>query len=236
MEWSWDCRKPKKVSTFISEGVDNPSFRNWCELKPDVYEEGKQAYRYRITSSCSFVTVYSVISYRNGLTLSTKPVIKKFTELYYPKGNLLYSGKSGGLIPVASLSKKAVGGVFYGGETPNSNKNCAGINGLSCTEAVVFNRFNSNNFRLSEYSLLKFDVFAEKFCKLTATVLTEENGEIKEYSFAIDEKPAIVWKDVLIRLSDFKSVLRRPIGDYGSIRALKLGSDVPFVVNNLIVI
>ena len=228
--------KPKKVSTFIAEGVDNPSFRNWRELKPETYEDGKQSYRYRISSSCSFVTVYSVISYRNGLTLSTKPVIKKFTELHYPKGNLLYSGKNGGILPVASLFKKAVGGVFYGGEIPNSTKICAGINGLYCTEGVVFNRFNSNNFRLSEDSLLKFDVFAEKYCKLTATVLVEENGDIKEYSFTVNEKPAIVWKDVLIRLSDFKSETRRPIGDFGSVRALKLCSDEPFVVNNMIVI
>ena len=112
----------------------------------------------------------------------------------------------------------------------------AGINGLYCSDGVIFNKFNSDFFRLSEYTLLKLDVFSEKYCKLNVSLIIEKKGVISEYYFDVILKPAIVWKDVLIHLSDFKSLSGRPIDDYKGIRALRIYSDVPFAVNNMIVI
>ena len=236
-EPDFSVHKPKKVTTFIAEGVDNPSFRDWKELRIHSESEGKQNYRYKITSSASFVTAFSVITYRNGLTLSTRIAVRKFKRADSAKDNLLYSGKS--VIPsvsVSSLSKKAVGGVFFNGDKPYTVKMIAGINGLYCSDGVIFNKFNSDFFRLSEYTLLKLDVFSEKYCKLNVSLIIEKKGVISEYYFDVILKPAIVWKDVLIHLSDFKSLSGRPIDDYKGIRALKIYSDVPFAVNNMIVI
>lgn len=236
-ELDFSVHKPKKVTTFLAEGVFNPSFRHWKELKIYSEEEGKQVYRHKISSSSSFITAYSVITYRNGLTLSTKIAFRKFTSIAFPKDNLIYSGKYGiPSVSVSSLSKKSVGGIFYNGEKPYSVKTIAGINGLYCQEGVIFNNFNSDFFRLSEYSLLKFDVFTEKYCRLTVSLIVENKGSVGEYSYDVILKPAVVWKDVLIRLSDFKSAFRRSIEDYSGIRALKIYSDVPFAVNNMLVI
>ena len=153
------------------------------------------------------------------------------------KINLLFSGRTGGSYSAELRSAKAMGNIFSAESYPLAIKSCNKIDGLFCRDGVVFNGFNSDVFRFTEYSLLKFDVFAERFCRLIVTVMVEEKvGEIAEYSYILEQNPAVIWKNVLIPLSDFKSNARLSINDYNKIRALRLFSDECFAINNFLVI
>ena len=228
----------KKVAVYIAEGNECPFFRDWREMKPISAEENKQEFGFTIRTSCSFVTAFAVISYRNGLTLSTNLAVKKFPERSFIKKNLVYSGKKG-LAGVAAylLSEKASGKVFYLNESPLTVATGAGgISGVTTDFGMAFYNFNSSVYRITEFSMIKMDVFAERYCVLKIGLVTEKTGDVEVYEFSVTIRPSSIWNNVLVKLGDFKNAFRRSITDFDTIRALVIESDVKYVLNNVLVI
>ena len=237
-EDDYETNEVKKVTAYVAEGSIDPAFRFWSELKPAVKVDGKQAFKYVISSSCPFVSVFAVVNYKNGFTLSTNLVTKSLTPIDYPKENILFSGKNGieSVCPY-ELKEKAEAGLFYTNEIPISLYEGDGkIKGVTSDGAMIFYRFNPTVFKLHENSLLKMDVIGIDHCVLKITVVTEKLGATTDHSISVTVRRGGIWKDVLLKLSEFKSEQNRSIEDYGSIVALKLYSDVKFAVNNILVI
>lgn len=228
----------KKVTAYVAEGAVDPSYRFWTELKPAAVAEGKQAFKYVLTTDCPFVSVFAVVSYKNGFTLSTKMVTQKVKTTGAKKGNILYAGKKG-LDPVClySLKERSEAGLFFTEQMPVSiYQGAGGIKGVTSDCTMIFYQFNSGVFDLHDRTILKLDVISTEHCVLKITIITEKLGETTDYSSSVTIKRGNFWKDVTLKLSDFKSDTSRSIDDVNSIVALKFESDVKYAVNNILVI
>ena len=230
--------KVKRVSVFVAEGENDPEFRNYVDVKPVSVEDGRQSFAYNINTTCSYINVFAVVSFRNGFTVSTKIVTRKFPKIRFPKNNLLYSGK----LPLTKASvrdfkDKSFCGLFFEEEYPVSLSRGAGdIAGIKGSRELVFCRFSPEVYRINENALLKADVYSEKRCAIKITIITEKRGEINEFSTVVYVRQGGVWNDILVRLSDFKSETNRSIEDYSTVKAIKFASDFTYVLNNVLVL
>ena len=230
--------KVKKVSVYVAEGEENPEFRNWLEVKQSYSEDGRQGFSYFVSGTCSYINVFAVVTFRNGFTVSTKIVTRKFPKLRFPKNNILYSGKSP--LTVASsyhLKNRAYLGLFYIGDYPTETVTCVGdITGVKGKYGLAFYRFCQDAFKLNEYTLIKADVYSDERCLVKITVITESKGEVKEYGAVAPITRVGLWNNVLLKLTDFKSETNRSIEDYSTVKAIRFESEFSYVVNNVLVL
>ena len=230
--------KVKKAAVYVAEGEDDPAFRCWTELKHVSEDEGEQRFSHLINSTCSYISLFAVVTYKNGFTVSTKIITRKFPKIRFPKRNLLYSGKMPLTVASASpLKEEAENGLYFTGDYPLSTSVCAGeITGIKPKFGLVFYRFSSEIYKLNEYAFLKADLFSSDRCSVKVTLVTEHRGEIKEFFATAIIRQENVWNDVLIRFSDFKSDTNKSIEDYSSVKAIKFDSEFSFVLNNVLVL
>ena len=237
-ESSEEQLKIKRVSIYAAEGGEDPSFRVWQECKHVAVSDNKQLVEKTISGACSFVSAFAVVNYRNGFTVSSRIVTKKFPAIAFPKVNLLYSGRNGlSSVAVYSLKNKSESGLFYLGERPVSlSTGVGGIVGVTSDAALAFYNFNSQVYRLREDAILKLDVLAEDHCAIRISVVTENLGEREEYSADFVVQRGGAWKNLLVPFSDFKAEYKRSVADFDAVRALTIRGDKGFIVNNILVI
>ena len=230
--------KVKKVSVYLAEGGEDPLFRNWLELKPSEFSEGVQKFSYLIQKTCSFISAFAVVTYRNGFTLSSKIALRKFPKIRFPKSNLIYSNRYA-LVGTSAytLAEKADCRLFFTGEYPVSMSVCAGgISGVKTNGGLIFYRFDSELYKIGEFALLKADVFAREKGLLKIALITGDGGAIKEYAATATVRQGGVWNNILIKFSDFKSAENRSVENYSLVKAIRFESEFDYALNNVLVI
>ncbi len=236
-----DSKSIKNVESYllyVSEDIVNPAHRNWTEVKNvQPIEDGYAENYYELKGGSDYVDVFAVITYKNGLTLSSLVCSKKLAKTEQKHSNLIFSGKTKtGSFVSYKTEKGLIGNVFYPyNVSPEIVEGPYGIRGILCTESILCYNIGEKSFNKSEGTIIKFDFYSKEFCKLTIELFAE-NNPFEVYSLSLDLSVGATWKNLVLKLSDFKSDCQMPIKSYEGIYALNFKSESTFIINNVLLI
>ncbi len=235
-----ELKRPKNITVYVAEGGSNPANRDWNTAKMlKGLREDKRSFVYKIVGNCDFVTLYAVIEYRSGVTISSKSVCKKANFVNPLPQKLLYASKDKlGSFTVYNLKDKSVGGLFFLEEgyidyLPGAN----GINGISSPYGLVSYKINNGNVLLSSSSIVLFDCYVEEFTTLKVVLMAELSPlETVDYCSYVDLRGGSIWQNVSLKAGDFKNSARLSIKDFSKVVGIRFETETKCIFNNILII
>lgn len=235
--------EPGKVSeckVFLNEGSLEPSLRNWISCDRVHIEDedpGSRTFEYIVNGNPQNIFAFAVVRYRNGCSLSSKLIGKKFSGTNRKRANLVYTSKDG-LDGITFYDKNAYGkkDVFVDvKDFIQLVKGADDIYGAYSRFGLISYKFNEPNCYVDENSIIKLDIFTAEFCVLRLVLMTK--GETPgEFVWTEDFGAGNIWRNVTVHVSDFKSAEGMSVRNYDEIYALRIESDSKFAVNNILLI
>lgn len=235
-----ELKKPKNITVYVAEGAINPANREWQTSVPlKGLRDDKKSFTYKISGNADFVTLFAVIEYRCGVTVSSKAICKKVSNEAIIKQRLLYSSKDklATFVPY-NVAKKTVAGIFFEeSDEIEYPEGANGIVGISSPYGIVSYRMNNQNVALTSNSLVIVDVYAEDFTTLKVTLMVELSPiETADYTAIVDLKGGAIWQNVSIKANDFKNSFRLSVKDYQKVVGLRFETETKCIFNNILII
>lgn len=235
-----DLKRPKTISVYVAEGGVNPANRDWQTAKMlKGLREDKKSFTYKITGNCEFVTLYAVVEYRSGVTLSSKALCKKVSNACPFPQKLLYSSKDKlASFTAYNLKNKATAGLYFQETDELSySQGANGISGISSPYGIVSYRMNNQNVAITSNSLVLVDVYTEEFTSLKITLMVETSLiETTDYSYTVDLRGGPIWQNVSVKASEFKNSSRFSIKDFTKVVGIRFESENNCIYNNILII
>ena len=232
--------KVRNVAVYVSEGVADPSKRNWCQMTAVKNKNSAGRYfKLALGGGTNFVHAFAVVDYKNGVSISSKIVMKKFEEeIASSVANMLYSSRSGtDSFTVCDETGNSIGKIFFNENSGVDLVECAnGITGVTSRFGLLSYRIVEKRFNPNARSIIKTDIYCEDFTRLKISVVVAENGTTQAYSTITDLKGSRVWQRIQIDFSNLKNEGRMGIRNYEDIIAIKIEAESRFAINNLLLI
>ena len=236
-----DNEKLKNLTVYMSEGIVDPSKRNWCQMNP-IKGKTTEAFRYfklPLGGGASFIHAFAVAEYKNGFTVSSRIVVKKLQEvLPATSNNLIYSSRNGAdCFTICDELSSSIGKIFFTENIGVELAECAnGINGVTSRFGLLNYRIVENRFSPDQRSILKGDVYCEDYTRLKVSVVVAEKEKHRSYFSVLELKGSKVWQKFQIEFANLKDDNRMSIKDYDNIVAIKIEAESRFAINNLLLI
>ena len=233
--------KLKNLTVYLSEGIYDPSKRNWCQMlsvKASSTPECKY-FKLPLGGGSSFAHAFAVADYKNGVSISSRIVMKKFdVEIPSTTASMLYSSRSGvDCFTVCDEIGHSVGKIFFNENSGVELVECAnGIAGVTSRYGLLNYRIVECRFNPDVRSILKMDVYCEDYTLLNVRVVVVENERQEDYSATLELKGCRVWQKVQIDFASLKSASRMSIKGFEDIVAIKIEAESRFAVNNILLI
>lgn len=230
------------VSVYVAEGVVDPALRSWREIKEySVTDDGKYVFCYAPYSGSGIVTFFARMRYKNGATVGTPVLCKKFSEseasLKY-KSNVIYSSRECETEGVFGADTSGVpapididlfpDNVVAVGEGP------CGIKGVRCTGGLLTFAVGAERYRPSEEASILLDAYVKEDSVLSASVYTDFFGNRVEYVARLKLRGGNIWHNVKFSRTDFKTAEGRPLKNFDSIQGLKIDAVGEYLINNVL--
>lgn len=233
--------KLKGLSLYLSEGIANPSQRNWSAMQPvkNKNDGDKKYFKLQLGGCADFVHVFAVADYKNGVSVSSKINYKKIGDTpSCTPANMLYSSRSGvDCFAIYDEKSNSIGKILFNENSGVELAECAnGIAGVTSRYGLLNYRIVENRFNPNARSIIKLDVYCEDYTKLNVSVMIDEGKGMQPYSNVIELKGSKVWQKVQIDFASFKNESRLGIRNYDKVVALKIEAESRFAVNNLLLI
>ncbi len=235
-----DTKRTKRVSVYVSEGCLNPAYRDWnmmTELKSPT--ETEKNFVYKIKGNAEFLVCFGLVEYKNGITVCSKIQYKKIDKVVSRANKLVYSAKDKlSSFSVFDVKKYSSAGLYFCDEDyiltvqgPNE------ITGVSSKYGLISYKVNPNFLNLDDSSLVKMDVYCEDDTELDLVFMAgDDKGNETEYFAKIAISGAKVWQNIMVKATDFKSFVGRPIKDYSSVCAFRIEAETRCIFNNILMI
>lgn len=225
----------KKV--FFNEGVYDPAVRNWmpCEGKTG---NCSTAFEYYLSGDTTKIFYFAIVKYKSGFTLATRVYCADAKPTPSNRSAIIYSSKDG-LEGIAFNDKKATKekSIFVDQKKfITLGKGADDIFGAYSQCGLLSYRFGEPGCSIDDNSIIKLDVFANEFCIFRLAFLQKSPSGTIEYKYSTELKSSCVWKNLSIKISDFKTADGLSVKDYGQIYAMKIEGDGKFLVNNILLI
>lgn len=236
-----ELNKPKNVSVYVAEGGVNPSNRDWqLATQEKGLREDKINFSYKISGNCDFITLYAVVEYRSGITVSSNSISKKVSSISpYPK-KLLYSAKDKDVVfSTYNLKDKSSAGLYFENDDGILVTTCAnGISGVySPYGSIVSYKINNQNISINSNSIVVSDVYAEEYISLKVVFMVEISPtETADYSCVLQLKGGNIWQNVSVKASEFKNSMRLSIKDFSKVVGIRFEAENKCVFNNVLII
>ena len=235
--------EPEKVvecKVYISEGSLVSAHRNWssCAVKDDTDAvNGKIKFEYVVSGNFEQVFLFASVKYKDGSGLSSKLIRKKTSGIPQKRANLIYSSING-LDGVTFYDKNSEdNGVFV--KTDDCLylvKGADGIYGAYSPYGLISYKLGEACAKADENSIIKFDLYANEYCKLKLILALINDKTVEEYTLVKEIEAGEVWKNFTVSLGEFKSEEGRTIRDFKKIFALMIESESKYAVNNILLI
>ncbi len=235
-----DTKRAKRVEVYIAEGVENPAFRDWnlmTEIKHGK-SEMERNFIYDITSNATFILVFVLVEYKNGITICSKIQHKKINKLTPKFNKLLYSSKDKtGSFGVYDVKKYSSCGLFFNdSDYLFLTEGAASIYGVCSKYGLVSYKVNNTYLTINESSLVKMDAYCMESAEVDVILMTYDNGVTEEFVAKLNLQGANVWQSLLIKAVEFKSAKGAIIKDYSKVCAIRIESQTACIVNNILLI
>ena len=228
----------KHLRIFINEGVVASPHRSWNEYIPNSIDTRKYSFVLDGVND-SMIFAFCCAEYENGTVLSSKEIFKKLESVKICKSSkLIYSDREdfNGLCFMDGEADAPLSDVFVN-KTIEKVMGANGISGVYSPDGLISYGLARSGFGLNENSILKLDVYAPEFCPLILSLYeSTEDGSVKKYDYSQDFKAEDLWRNLLIKITDFKSDIGLGIKSYDKVFALSIYSESRFAVNNILVI
>lgn len=233
--------KLKGLTVYMSEGIADPAKRNWCQMVSvkNKNTANRKYFKLPLGGACDFINAFAVVDYKNGVSVSSRMVMKKIENpLPAIPANMLYSSRSGiDCFTVCDELSNSVGKIFFNENVGVELAECAnGITGVTSRYGLLNYRIVEKRFNPTDRSIIKSDIYCEDYTKLKVGLVLIENGQKCEYSTFIELKGSKVWQKIQIDLAGLKDENRIGIKNYENIVALKFEASSRFAVNNILLI
>ena len=235
-----DIKRPKNVTFYVAEDSPNPAIREWKIIPAEkTVRDNLRTFNYHLEGNCNFVSMFAVVEYRSGVTVSSKVFTKKAEHKMDKPKRLLYSTKDKlSTFSPSRVKDKAVGGLYFEDESPvNYVEGGSGICGLNSQYGLVSYSVNSRDINLSDNSMFVFDVYTQEYCLLKVVLIVKKDElTTVDYTATVEIKGGYIWQNVVIKASDFKSDLRIALRDFSSVCGIAFETETKCVFNNILVI
>lgn len=234
-----EYEKIKKVSAYFSEGISAPGLRNWKPMQLVKRERERCYFRAPLGGDCDFGHVFAVAEYKNGVTVSSRILYGKFSQLTVHTSNMLYTSDMGtDCFCVASESGNTTGEFIFNENDGIKVVECAdGIAGVSSRYGLLTYKIGEARFKPGRRSILKFDIYSPEFARLKVSLAVgNAAGETEDYSVTLALDGCKAWRNVQVAFTDFKNANNFALRDFDSVAGVKLESVSLFAINNLLLI
>lgn len=236
-----EADKLKGLTVYLSEGVYDPSKRNWCQMLSVKSKNTPECKYFKLPlgGGTNFVHAFAVADYKNGVSVSSRITVKKFNDVIpSTPASMLYSSKNGvDCFTVCDEIGYSIGKIFFNENSGVELVECAnGIVGVTSRYGLLNYRMVENRFNPNPRSIIKLDVYCEDYTMLKVSVVVAENGEQRDYSANLELKGSKVWQKVQIDLASLKSLDRMGIKNFEELIAIKVEAESRFAINNLLLI
>ncbi len=249
LEVTVDCDEEgilSEVGIFYSEAdiSTKSNYRDWVKVTSiDGVSVKNSQVKYAIKpyEGAKAAFVYAYAKYINGFRVMSKIVGKKLSSSNPSavKNRMLFSGKTLDCFAIADYKRSAVGGILL--ERAALPKRVAGygdIVGAYSVGGLKTYRISSPQYIPDENALLEFDVYFEKDGVLWLMMQAADvDKDIENYICSYNVKGGGKWKRVILKSSDFKSEVGRPLENFSHGKALIFkGEDeeTEFAVTNIL--
>ena len=232
----------KEISLMCAEGETNPALRTWSKTEKYISKKD-DTYRfeyipYHESSSAYF---FASVSYRNGFSICSNIICRKFTEKDIKQGyknTVMFSSRSENAESIF-VCKKPLDMKPYWIDIKGKNNVFAksgtmGIVGAGCNGTMVSYCVNSVKYKPKDDCILMLDVMAKKSTTLTVKLITDYYGDKTEYSVKVSVKGLKAWNNIKIERTSFKSQIGMVLKTYKNVQAIEFSAEEGFLVNNIL--
>lgn len=238
---NFDGEKLKNLTVYLSEGIADPSKRNWCQMLP-IKTKSTEKFRYfkiSLGGGVDFVHAFAVAEYKNGVTVSSRIFVKKLPEVIQSTStNMIYSSRNGvDCFTVCDELSSSIGKIFFVENSGIELAECAnGITGATSRFGLLNYRIVEKRFNPGQRSIIMGDVYCEDYTRLKVSVVLSEKGKHHPYFTVVELRGSKVWQKIKIEFANLKDENRMSIKNYEDIVAIKIEAESRFAVNNLLLI
>lgn len=237
-----DVEQLENVSLYVAEGVLDPALRSWREVK-EFSKEGTDRYvfTYAPYFESGLVTFFARARYKNGATVATPVLCKKFTEseaLVQYKSNVIYSSRECETEGVFAAATSGVPAsididIFPDNEVSVKQGPC-GINGITCVGGLLTFAVGAERYRPSDEARILLDVYVKEDSDLSVSVYTDYFGSCTEYVARVKIRGGNIWHNVKLSRTDFKTAEGRPLKSFDAVHGLKIDAVGEYLINNVL--
>lgn len=232
----------KDISLMCAEGEENSALRTWTKTEKFIEKNG-DTYIYEYTPYHKSGTAYffATVSYRNGFSISSNVICKRFTDKeikFGYKNTVMFSSRNENAESIF-VSKRLTDTKPYWIDIKGKNNvftksGTMGIVGVGCNNTLVSYCVNSVKYKPNDDCILMLDVMAKNSTTLTVKLVTDYFGEKVEYSAKVTVKGAKAWNNIKIERTSFKSELGMVLKTYEKIQAIEFIAQESFLINNIL--
>lgn len=230
-----DSENVTSTKVFINEGVVDPALRNWMPCEQS--QQNSDEYEYVLTGESTKVFVFATVKYKSGVTISSKLVCLKASPTHSKRSGIVYSSKEG-LDGIAFYDKNATRENIFAGPEQFIKlvKGAGDIFGAYSECGLISYKFGEPGCIVDSNSIIKLDVYTREFCSLRLIFMQKTPNGVVEYCYSTEFKANVGWKNLAVRVSDFKTADGMGIRNFEGIYALRIEGDGKFAVNNILLI
>ncbi len=232
----------KDVAVFVAEETTKPSNRCWKKLNDyeKDSETGELVFEFSPFSHSETVIAFAQATYKNGFTMGSKVIAKRFCEkevnLAY-KSNVIYSSRNQNAesVFVSAMQSASKFGKIETADEPcvEIKKGPMGISGAYCANGLLTFKINAKTDRPSEGAMLMFDLYAKNKGANCVKLIADYFGEKIEYFAWFNVLGGEVWQNVQIEQNKFKTEQGMSLKSFEKIDALEfVAGDGEYIINN----
>lgn len=235
---SYDGENADRVHVFASEGVIEPEYRCWKKIASFSPSDKKEKREVEFTpvQENGIVFFYSEIVYKNGFTVSSPLVVKRFTKNEVkglPQFNVVYSCKEQykqGIFEGVTTNVKTSLYMKTVYEPIVEKEGAFGISGIDASRGI----YTFNVLKPHSDAMFMVDVHSKTDTvvkiDLIVNALTEDE---RVYSVAVNIEGGNLWHKLQFEKAKFKTKEGMPLKSYDNVKAIKISGDNEFLVNNV---
>ncbi len=231
-----DYKNVKNVHLLCANYTENSLERVWFRATEKENNQEKIIFSRPNFENYNYDIAFAVVSYKNGVTISSKLSYNKFdtkNQVKLPK--IIFSSHNliTGFIAEDIKDDDLIGGIFADEKIYHLQKGPCELPGLFTNNTLTSYRLKQlqNDLKLS--STLKFDVYSAVFTVLKLSI-TDCDGNTYFYEKKINQNK--FWQNIMVGLSEFKTKDGLPIENPNNLLFISITSVGEFAINNFLLL
>ena len=236
-----DSKELKDVCVYVAEQTVEPMLRCWNKLTNKQKNKGVYTFNYQPYAKSNMVIFFATAEYKNGFTISSAIMNKKFTEeeinVSY-KDNVVYSSRIQNGIANFTSAKESGGrptGIRLGlDNVVKENAGPMGINGANCFGGLLTFKVNADKYKPKDDAMFMLDVYVKQDSVLTVKLISNYFTNKIEYVSNVKLTGGEIWHNVKLSLGQFKTAEGMGLRDYSKIQAIEIDAQGEYLINNVL--